>query len=160
MARIWDQRFAFLVWQGSPVVIGEMGLLPGEGQDLARLRQVHARSRHWRVLLRVEPGPKDTGGLIKPDWQTPETAKLDMLSAMPSTDVPWRRTGRSVHQSLLASSAEPASEPISAPPNPSNPPSPHPPPSPPFCLSRPYQRLRTPARHHLTHLLLMYPPQT
>ena len=135
MARIWDQRFAFLVQQGSPVVIGEMGgFYLGKDKTWQDWAFKFMRDHDIGVFyFALNPGSKDTGGLIKPDWQTPETAKLDMLSAMPSTDV-LAAKNRAVRPPKPPSHPPPSPppSPFPPPPNPSDPPSPHPPPSPPF----------------------------
>merc|ERR1719506_1520402 len=82
MPAIWDKRFAFLIEQGSPVVMGEMG---GFYLEKDKVWQDWAfdylREKGIGVFyFALNPGSKDTGGLLKEDWVTPEAEKLAMLA--------------------------------------------------------------------------------
>ena len=89
MPAIWEKRFAFLVDQGVPVVIGEMGGFytdkDMEWQDWA---MAFMKERGIGVFyFALNPGSKDTGGLLQDDFDTPEYGKLKMLASLPTTDV-------------------------------------------------------------------------
>ena len=157
MPAIWEQRFAFLLEKGSPVVIGEMGgfytgkdkvwqdwafaFMKGEcirtALRVARLPHVyvlcHVAERGIGVFyFALNPGSKDTGGLLQDDWETPEGAKLRMLDDMPSTDILEAKL-RSVKPPMLPPPPTPPPPPSPPPPStsPLPPPQPQPPPSPP-----------------------------
>jgi len=112
MEQIWEERFAFLQrYAGTPIVIGEMG---GFYTEKDQIWQDWAFSfmRHRGIgvfYFALNPGSKDTGGLIKSDWNSPEDAKLGMLAQMPSTNILAVRT-----DSLALAAAPPPSQPPSA----------------------------------------------
>ena len=119
MPTIWGPRFAYLVDRGYAVCVGEMGGFyvgkDKEWQDWAFNFMKEKGIGFFYFAL--NPGSKDTGGLLRDDWVTPETSKLEMLSSMPTTDILVARA-----KSLL-----PPHPPLSPPPVPSSPPSPQPP---------------------------------
>ncbi len=90
MPAIWDARFAFLQQAtGTPIIIGEMGgFYTGKDKIWQDWAFEFMRKRGIGVFyFAMNPGSKDTGGLIKEDWSTPEAEKLAMLAQMPSTDI-------------------------------------------------------------------------
>mmetsp|Transcript_26468 Transcript_26468/g.67219 ORF Transcript_26468/g.67219 Transcript_26468/m.67219 type:complete len:737 (-) Transcript_26468:276-2486(-) len=135
MPAIWQARFDFVrEMTGSPVVIGEMGGFY-TGSD--------KRWQDWAIsycvaneigLFYFALGPEsdDTGGLLKEDYTTVETAKLKMLEGLPSTDA------MQLHLDTAhpLPPPQPRPPPPSPKPPPSSPPSP-PPPSPPPPPTRP-----------------------
>ena len=127
MPAIWEKRFAFLVEAGTPVVIGEMGGFYTEKdkkwQDWAFS---FMRERGIGVFyFALNPGSKDTGGLLKKDFTEPETAKLAMLERMPYTDI------LAAFKKSILPPRPPSPPPPTPAPSPSPlPPGPQPPPSP------------------------------
>jgi hypothetical protein len=137
MPAIWQKRFAYLVDEGSPVVIGEMGGFY-QGRDKVWQDWAFEFMREHGIgvfYFALNPGSKDTGGLIKDDWHTPEEEKLAMLSKMPSTDVlaAKEKSRRARPPSPpVAPLPRPPPSPLPLPPLPRPPPPPSPPPRPPY----------------------------
>lgn len=144
MPAIWESRFAFLLGEGIPVVIGEMGgFYTGQDKEWQDWAFAFMRERGIGIFyFALNPGSKDTGGLLKDDWVTPETEKLQMLARVPTTDI-LEAKGRSVQPPDLPPLPSPPPPfplpphspkplpPPSAPPPPPAPVSPPPPPMPP-----------------------------
>ena len=137
MPAIWEERFAFLIEQGSPVVVGEMGgFYTGKDKVWQDWAFDFMKAKGIGVFyFALNPGSKDTGGLLKDDWRSPETQKLAMLSRMPSTDIleTKRLSMRppSMPTPPLPPPPAPPNSPPPLPPKPGPPPQPRPPPSPP-----------------------------
>lgn len=90
MPAIWDDHFGGASdATGLATIVGEWGgWFYGKDNEWQRkfldyLLQKQFSFFYW--CLNPESG--DTGGLLQADWKTPETAKLDMLAAAPSTKV-------------------------------------------------------------------------
>ena len=109
MRAIWEKRFGFVrARTGAPVVIGEMGgFYTGKDriwQDWAI--EYLAREHVGMFYFALQPGSEDTGGLLKADYTAEETAKVELLSKMPSTDVSTaQRAGRTSSALLSPRSA-------------------------------------------------------
>ena len=90
LAAIWRARWEFVREQtGAPVVVGEMGGFY-EANDKVWMDWALGHLVEEGIGLfyfALQPGSKDTGGLLKDDWTTPEKAKLAALDKLPSTDV-------------------------------------------------------------------------
>ena len=147
MPAIWNARFAFLVETGSPVIIGEMGgFYTGKDREWQDWAFSFMKDKGIGVFyFAMNPGSKDTGGLLMDDWNTPEAAKLEMLSQLPSTDI-LEAKGRSVKPPQLPppppkpyppspspgppSPGLPPHTESPPPPSPTKPPPPYPPPGP------------------------------
>ena len=121
MPKIWDARFAFAPYTlGVPVVIGELGGYY-RGNDKVWQDWAIAFIKERGIGLfyfALNPGAEDTGGLLSEDYTTPESAKLELLARLPSTEVLPLRSKR---RPLVASPPPP--------PSPSRPPPPPPLPS-------------------------------
>ena len=90
MPDIWDARFSYAPYKlGVPVVIGELGgFYTGNDkiwQDWA-VRFIQERGIGI-FYFALNPGSEDTGGLLLEDYTTPESAKLELLARLPSTEV-------------------------------------------------------------------------
>src|ERR1700712_1497523 len=80
---VWDRNWGFLARSGTaPVLLGEFGTKLTDGSDkqwltsmVDYLRSTGISYAYWSF----NPNSGDTGGLVKDDWQTPETAKLIAL---------------------------------------------------------------------------------
>ena len=138
MPDIWGPRFAFLVERGFAVCVGEMGGFY-TGKDRSWQDWAFAFMKEKGIgffYFALNPGSKDTGGLLKDDWVTPEADKLAMLSKMPTTDM------SAIYQRSILPPFPPfppppvpLPPPVPTPPPPSPPPGPSPmpkPPAPPF----------------------------
>ena len=151
MPAIWRARFDFVrQLTGAPVVIGEMGGFYTETdkrwQDWAA---TYMKTNGIGVFyFALGPESDDTGGLLKKDYTTPETAKLEMLAHLPCTDAMALHTDTLAKEALATSpqppplpKPPPAPKSPMPPPRPPNPPppspSPRPPPSPPSPSPRP-----------------------
>ncbi len=81
---IWDQHWGYLVKQNiAPVILGEFGTkyeTASDRQWLAKLTQYLADNPkiNWTFWC-FNPNSGDTGGIVKSDWITVETAKLTLL---------------------------------------------------------------------------------
>ncbi|CAI5461568.1 unnamed protein product [Closterium sp. Yama58-4] len=87
----WDELWGYVADQGiAPVWVGEWGsMLPVDGTD-----QLSQREMKWVAALRNYirkkqlswtwftwgPNSKDTGGILKEDWDTVEQGKLEVMS--------------------------------------------------------------------------------
>ncbi len=88
MAAIWDLRFGSLV-NNTPIVIGELGgFYKGTDQKWQDAAIKYCVERGIGLFyFSLNPGSKDTGGLLQADYTVPEHAKLKMLGKMPTTNV-------------------------------------------------------------------------
>lgn len=80
---VWDRNWGSLARTGrAPVLLGEFGTKLGDLSDqkwlaslVSYLRSTGISYAYWSY----NPNSGDTGGLVKDDWRTPETAKLTAL---------------------------------------------------------------------------------
>ena len=159
MPKLWTERFEFVrELVGAPVVIGEIG---GHYTGLDRMWQDWAIDFmnekgmglfYFTLLVGHHAQEDDTGGLLKDDWTTGDTAKLALLANLKSTDVlklkeDHPREGKPPSPTPLPPSPSPAPPPPAPrhfatagataakahppPPSPPPPPPPSPPPPPP-----------------------------
>ena len=83
LAAVWDRNWGYLARTGSaPVLLGEFGSRLTDTSDkqwmsvlVGYLRSAGISYAYWSF----NPNSGDTGGLVKDDWRTPETAKLAAL---------------------------------------------------------------------------------
>ena len=117
MPDIWDARFSFAPFKlGVPVVIGELGgFYTGNDKVWQDWAVEFIKERGIGIFyFALNPGSKDTGGLLSEDYTTPESAKLELLARLPSTEVlPLRNKRRP-----LAASPPPPPPPSQRPPPP------------------------------------------
>lgn len=82
----WDEQWGYIAKQGiAPVLIGEFGTRLATESDTAWLATLvnyideeDLSFAYWSW----NPNSGDTGGLVKDDWATPETAKLTALAPL------------------------------------------------------------------------------
>ena len=90
MPDIWDARFSFApIKLGVPVVIGELGgFYTGNDKVWQDWAVEFIKERGIGIFyFALNPGSEDTGGLLLEDYTTPESAKLELLARLPSTEV-------------------------------------------------------------------------
>ena len=149
LPRKWDEIWGFATDLGlrPPLVLSEVGgdmtccnfrELGAIGADatwqMNLIEYLHLKSAGLFYFC-LNPYSDDTGGLLKKDFITPETQKLKMLSAVPSTRIVW--TGQPPSQPP-APPPPPPSPPKVPPPSPAPSPPPPPPPQPPFVAKPPH----------------------
>mmetsp|Transcript_34602 Transcript_34602/g.76054 ORF Transcript_34602/g.76054 Transcript_34602/m.76054 type:complete len:653 (-) Transcript_34602:916-2874(-) len=128
MEAIWDNHFGFAQAQtGQPVILGETGgTAKGHDEKWVRALVDYLKKRRiglfWYCL---NPNSDDTKGLLQDDWRTPETAKLKILSQLPTTNISKLHPNVASATFLFPSPSPPPSPPPS---KPSPPPPPFPPP--------------------------------
>ncbi|MBG6190745.1 endoglucanase [Arthrobacter sp. CAN_A212] len=80
---IWDANWGFIAKQGiAPVLVGEFGsklVTTSDKQWMSKLVSYLATNGTSFAYWSFNPNSSDTGGLLKSDWRTPETAKLAAL---------------------------------------------------------------------------------
>lgn len=90
MPEIWDDHFgAADIKTGFATVIGEWGGT-FKGIDASWQKKFYAYIMKKELSFFywcLNPESGDTGGLLLHDWQTPETAKLNLLASAPSSSV-------------------------------------------------------------------------
>ena len=162
MPDIWDARFSFApIKLGVPVVIGELGgFYTGNDKVWQDWAVEFIKERGIGIFyFALNPGSEDTGGLLLEDYTTPESAKLELLARLPSTEVlPLRNKRRPLAASPprppLPSWRPPPSTPLPSLPSfaplpPASPPPPplvsNPAPSPVTPLAKPLQPSIVPA---------------
>jgi len=90
LPRLWQSRYGYVSKQtGRAVVVGEVG---GSYRGKDRVWQEAAIAYlkgHTAGIFYfcLEPDSDDTGGLLLPDWKTPNHAKLNLLSQLPSSEL-------------------------------------------------------------------------
>ncbi len=93
MAGQWQKRFGFVREQtGAPVIIGETGgVYTGKDKVFQDWAFGYMRDQNLGLFyFALNPESKDTGGLLKADYQTPEEEKLEALSVLVGSPVPAR----------------------------------------------------------------------
>ncbi len=91
---VWDHNWGFLAESGTaPVLLGEFGTklqTTSDKQWLATLVSYLQRTGMSFAYWDYNPNSGDTGGLVKDDWRTPESAKLAALKPIlgPATPAP------------------------------------------------------------------------
>ncbi|MHA7295281.1 cellulase family glycosylhydrolase [Arthrobacter sp. HLT1-21] len=80
---IWDANWGYISRQGiAPVLVGEFGSkleTTSDKQWMSKLVSYLATNQTSFAYWSFNPNSSDTGGLLKSDWRTPETAKLAAL---------------------------------------------------------------------------------
>lgn len=87
---IWDEHFGKATnATGLPTVIGEWGgQLTGKDEHWQKKFYKYIRDNEFGFFYwSLNPESGDTGGLLKQDWQSPESKKLQLLEDAPSTNV-------------------------------------------------------------------------
>lgn len=90
MPSVWDEHFAFVSRETKqPIVVGELGGFYGdkdkEWQDAAiEFFRDHSIGLFYFCL---NPSSRDTGGILKKDWSTPDSDKIKLLSRLSTSDV-------------------------------------------------------------------------
>ncbi|MHA7155032.1 cellulase family glycosylhydrolase [Arthrobacter sp. TMN-50] len=97
LSGIWDTNWGYISKQGiAPVLVGEFGSkleTTSDKQWMSKLVSYLATNGTSFAYWSFNPNSSDTGGLLKSDWRTPETAKLAALKpilrpvALPSPTV-------------------------------------------------------------------------
>jgi endoglucanase len=131
MAEVWKSHFLFArELSGAAIVIGEMGgNYQDEDQDWQdEAMRFFAQEKVGLFYFCLNPTSVDTGGILQDDWTSPVTAKLNLLSTLPRTDVGHLRANALTYSP--PPSPPPATLP-SQPPSAPQPPPPHPPRTPP-----------------------------
>ena len=85
--QIWERHFGFLIKAGSTVIVGEWGGVYAGKDRLwqeAFSRFIHERSLGFFYWC-LNPNSEDTGGLLRNDWKSHETGKLQLLQAAPTS---------------------------------------------------------------------------
>ena len=80
---IWDANWGYIAKKGiAPVLVGEFGTkleTTSDKQWMTKLVSYLAANGTSFAYWSFNPNSSDTGGLLKSDWRTPETAKLAAL---------------------------------------------------------------------------------
>jgi len=86
MPNIWDKHFGFIrIFKNSAIVTGEWGgsMFGKNGIWLnAYVNYLLEHDITDNFFWCVNPNSGDTGGLLKNDWITPETNKLELLKRL------------------------------------------------------------------------------
>lgn len=89
---VWDANWGYIAKQGiAPVLLGEFGTKLETSSDaqwldemVSYLHDANISFSYWSF----NPNSSDTGGLVKSDWRSPETAKLEALAPLLSAAAP------------------------------------------------------------------------
>jgi endoglucanase len=89
---IWDSRWGYLAREGiAPVLVGEFGTRLETASDRQWLDAFVKYAGGTGISFAYwsfNPNSSDTGGLVRTDWRTPETAKLDALKPLLGSTAP------------------------------------------------------------------------
>jgi endoglucanase len=81
---VWNANWGYISARGiAPVWLGEFGTRYTDSSDVAWLRTMVSYLKSTGISFAYwsyNPNSGDTGGLVKDDWRTPETAKLQALA--------------------------------------------------------------------------------
>lgn len=136
---VWDANWGFIAKQGiAPVLVGEFGsklVTTSDKQWMSKLVAYLATNGTSFAYWSFNPNSSDTGGLLKSDWRTPESAKLAALQPILRPVTVPVVTPKPTPSPTSKPSASPSPKPTASPtpkptPKPSASPSPTPKPTP------------------------------